>query len=190
MAEYEHIVHPFDPVCTPDARVLVLGSLPSKLSRANGFYYGNPRNRFWKVMAAVLGETEPQTIDGKRAMLERNGVALWDVIAECDIKGSSDASIRNARPVAIERVLQTCRLKAVFTNGRTAERLFNRYLAPKTTGIPMSCLPSTSPANAAWTLDRLIEKWSEALGPYLHTLPSQPQPPRPGKPPCRARGRL
>jgi TDG/mug DNA glycosylase family protein len=167
MAEYEHIVHPFKPVCTPEAHVLVLGSLPSKLSRVNDFYYGNPRNRFWKVMAMMLGETEPQTIAEKRAMLEHNGVALWDVIAECDIKGSSDASIRNAKPVAIERVTSTCHLQAIFTNGRTAERLFNRYLAPKTEGIPMTCLPSTSPANAAWTLERLVARWSQALKPYL-----------------------
>lgn len=166
-AEYEHIVHPFAPVVTPDARVLVLGSLPSKLSRANDFYYGNPRNRFWQVMAAVLGGAVPAGISEKTRLLNAHGIALWDVIAECDIRGSSDASIRNARPVDIARVRDTCRLQAVFANGRTAERLFNRYLAKDLPDIPFACLPSTSPANAAWQLPQLIQAWGQALAPYL-----------------------
>lgn len=167
MAPYEHIVHPFEPVCSAQSRVLVLGSLPSKLSRENDFYYGNPRNRFWKVVAAVLGEHEPTSVPEKKAMLQRGGVALWDVIAECDIRGSSDASIRNARPVALERVLSTTPIQAVFTNGRTAERLYRRYLTPQAPSLPMACLPSTSPANAAWSVERLTRTWSEALRPYL-----------------------
>lgn len=167
MADYEHIVQPFEPVCTGQSRVLVLGSLPSKLSRKNGFYYGNPQNRFWRVMAAVVGEPVPTTVPEKRAMLERHGVALWDVIEECDIRGSSDASIRNARPAALERILGVCDLQAVFTNGRTAERLYKRYLARKAPTIPMTCLPSTSPANASWPLERLTETWTQSLRPYL-----------------------
>ena len=166
-AEYEHIVHPFAPIVTPDAHVLVLGSLPSKLSRVNDFYYGNPRNRFWQVMAAVLGEDVPFGIPQKTSLLNAHGIALWDVIAECDIRGSSDASIRNARPVDIARIRDVCRLQAVFANGRTAERLFNRFLAHELPGIPFACLPSTSPANAAWRLPQLVEAWKQALEPYL-----------------------
>lgn len=167
MAEYEHIVHPFAPIVTPAARVLVLGSLPSKLSRENDFYYGNPRNRFWHVMAAVLDQPVPADIPQKAKLLNEHGIALWDVIAECDIRGSSDASIRNARPVDIARVRDVCRLRAVFANGRTAERPFKRYLAQELPGIPFACLPSTSPANAAWRLPQLERAWKQDLAPYL-----------------------
>ena len=189
MAEYEHIVHPFAPIVTPAARVLVLGSLPSKLSRENDFYYGNPRNRFWHVMAAVLDQPVPADIPQKAKLLNEHGIALWDVIAECDIRGSSDASIRNARPVDIARVRDVCpvrrryfhglslvdiarvrdvcRLRTVFANGRTAERLFKHYLAQELPGIPFACLPSTSPANAAWRLPQLERAWTQALAPYL-----------------------
>ena len=167
MADYERIHHAFDPVFDDACRVLVLGSLPSAASREARFYYGNPRNRFWQVMATVLHEPLPQTIAEKTALMHAHGIALWDVIAECDIRGSSDASIRNARPVAIAQVRDACRLQAVFTNGRTAERLFNRYLAAQLPGIPAVCLPSTSPANAAWRLADLCDAWGAALAPYL-----------------------
>ena len=98
MSEYTHIVHEFEPVFDGNSRVLILGSLPSVKSREQGFYYGHPQNRFWRVTAAVFGEPVPNTIAEKRAMLLRCGVAVWDVIAECDIIGSSDASIKNALP--------------------------------------------------------------------------------------------
>lgn len=167
MADYEHIIHPFEPLLFPTARVLILGSLPSKLSREHAFYYGNPRNRFWQVMARVLDQPEPDTIPEKTALLVGGGIALWDVIAACDIRGSSDASIRNAQPVLIERALESCPIEAIFTNGKTAYRLFQRYLKERCGAIPVQALPSTSPANAAWSLERLEETWAAALAPYL-----------------------
>ena len=125
------------------SRVLVLGSFPSVLSRANAFYYGNPQNRFWRVMAACLGvpvppnegdplaSGEPATLDAsiaaKRSMLLNGGVALWDVIESCDIKGSSDASIRNVVPAHIERITGAAPIEVVVCNGGTAGRLYKRY---------------------------------------------------------------
>ena len=174
---YQHIEHGFEPVFDRRSRVLVLGSFPSVLSRANTFYYGNPQNRFWRVMAACLGvpvppnegdalaSGEPATLDAsvaaKRAMLLNGGVALWDVIESCDIKGSSDASIRNVVPVRIELITSNASIEQVICNGGTAGRLYKRYLQERT-GLPAVVLPSTSPANAAWRLERLVERWGSA----------------------------
>lgn len=182
MASYQHISHGFEPVFDEHSRILVLGSFPSVLSRENAFYYGNPQNRFWRVMAACLGESVPQneggssddgrpltleeSITAKKRMLLEHGIALWDVIASCDIKGSSDASIRNVVPARIERVTAVAPLRAVLCNGGTAARLYKRYLQERT-GIEAQALPSTSPANAAWSLERLVARWGEALEPYL-----------------------
>lgn len=164
MADYQRISHGFDPVFDERSRVLVLGSFPSVLSRENRFYYGNPRNRFWAVMASVLGERVPATDDvaGKRALLLRHGIALWDVIASCDVRGSSDASIRNVVPADVNRVLAVAPVRVVLCNGGTAGRLYRRWLEPRT-GIAAEVLPSTSPANASWSLERLAERWREAL---------------------------
>ena len=187
MADYQHIVHGFEPVFNNRSRILVLGSLPSALSRANAFYYGNPRNRFWRVLAASLNEPVPpnegdplaagspngaepaaatleQSIAAKRALLLRHGIALWDVIHSCDIKGSSDASIRNVTPADLARVLDAAKIERIVCNGGTAGRLYHRYLE-EAAGFPAIVLPSTSPANAAWTLERLIERWQPALSP-------------------------
>ncbi len=174
---YQHIEHGFEPVFDERSRILVLGSFPSVLSRLNAFYYGNPQNRFWRVMAACLGvpvppnEGEPladggpatpdASIVAKRAMLLNGGVALWDVIESCDIKGSSDASIRNVVPARIERITDAAPIKVVVCNGGTAGRLYKRYLQERT-GLPAIVLPSTSPANAAWRLDWLVERWRDA----------------------------
>ena len=175
---YQHIEHGFEPVFDEHSRVLVLGSFPSVLSRANAFYYGNPQNRFWRVMAACLGATVPPnegeplsnsglaTLDAsitvKRAMLLSGGVALWDVIESCDIRGSSDASIKNVVPAHIERITDAAPIEVVICNGGTAGRLYKRYLQERT-GLPAVALPSTSPANAAWRLERLVERWREAV---------------------------
>lgn len=159
---YEHLSHGFDPVYDARSRVLVLGSFPSALSRANDFYYGNPQNRFWRVVAACEGCEVPQSIDEKRRMLLDHGIALWDVIAECDIKGSSDASIKNVVATRVERVLEEAPIEAVICNGACAGRLYHKYLEYRA-GIPAQVLPSTSPANAAWSLERLCERWGEAL---------------------------
>ncbi|MCI7730665.1 uracil-DNA glycosylase family protein [Enorma burkinafasonensis] len=176
---YQHISHGFEPVFDERSRVLVLGSFPSALSRANAFFYGNPQNRFWRVIAACTDEPVPpnegeplpgsgaaaslgESIAAKRDLLLRHGIALWDVIESCDIKGSSDASIRNVVPARIERVTGAAPVSAVVCNGGTAARLYNRYLRERT-GIEAVALPSTSPANAAWSLERLIARWGEEL---------------------------
>lgn len=175
---YQHIEHGFEPVFDQRSRVLVLGSFPSVLSRANAFYYGNPQNRFWRVMAACLGApvppnegdllagSEPATLDAsiaaKRFMLLNGGVALWDVIESCDIKGSSDASIKNVVPAHIECITDAAPIEQVICNGGTAGRLYKRYLQERT-GLPAIVLPSTSPANAAWRLERLVERWRDAV---------------------------
>ena len=159
---YQHIDHGFEPVFDGRSRVLVLGSFPSVLSRANDFYYGNPQNRFWRVAASCLGEPVPATIAEKRAMLLAHGVALWDVIASCDIIGSSDASIRNVRPADVTRVTGAAPIERVVCNGGTAGRLYHRYLEA-VTGLAATVLPSTSPANAAWSLERLVGRWRQEL---------------------------
>ena len=164
MGEYQHISHGFEPVFDVRSRVLVLGSFPSVLSRENRFYYGNPRNRFWRVIADVLGEREPavEDIAAKRQLLLRHGVALWDVIESCDVRGSSDASIRNVVPVDVARITAQAPIRAVLCNGGTAARLYHRWLEP-VTGLSAEVLPSTSPANAAWSAERLAERWREVL---------------------------
>ena len=156
--ETTHVVHPFEPVFDGGSRILVLGSLPSVLSRENRFYYGHPQNRFWRVLAAVFAEPVPETIGDKTAMLLRNGVALWDTVERCDITGSSDASIRNVVPADLSRIFDACRIEAVFANGHTAAKYYEKYQKPLY-GKPITALPSTSPANAAWSLDRLIDAW-------------------------------
>ena len=166
MVEYQHLSHGFGPVFDERSRVLVLGSFPSVLSRQASFYYGNPQNRFWRVIAACTGESEPRTTEAKRSLLLAHGIALWDVIESCDIRGSSDASIKNVEPVDVARVLGAARIEAVFCNGATAGRLYRRCLR-KTSGLDAVVLPSTSPANAGWSLERLIARWSEGLSGYL-----------------------
>ncbi|WP_455136981.1 DNA-deoxyinosine glycosylase [Thermophilibacter sp.] len=168
MADYERIHHGFDPVFDERSRVLVLGSLPSALSRENGFYYGNPRNRFWRVVAAAVGEEPPADADvgAKRALLLRHGIALWDVVESCEIRGSSDASIRDVVPNDVGRVLGAARIEALLCNGGTAGRLYRRWLEGAC-GMSAEVLPSTSPANASWSLERLVARWTEALAPHV-----------------------
>lgn len=166
MAEYEHIIHTFEPVYDKNSKVLILGSLPSVKSREQGFYYGHPRNRFWAVIAAVAGQNVPVTIPEKRAMLLRSGIAVWDVVAECDIKGSSDASIKNVAAADLSVILENCDIKAIFANGSTAAKLYERFQHAKT-GREISTLPSTSPANAAYGLERLTDEWRKKLGGLL-----------------------
>ena len=232
MSDYQHISHGFEPVFDDRSRILVLGSFPSVQSRKNAFYYGNPQNRFWRVMAACLGEPVPpnegepmattpspagasayrdttteqilpptsvngihraatpkwgeasstktaaqgegpanraslaESIAAKKQLPLAHGIALWDVIESCDIKGSSDASIKNVVPAQVERVLETARIGAVVCNGGTAGRLYKRYLQWQV-GLAAHVLPSTSPANAQWGLNRLTERWHAELAPLL-----------------------
>ena len=152
------MLHPIDPVFDKDSKVLILGSFPSVRSREAGFFYGHPQNRFWKVTAGVFGDEVPQTTEEKKAFLLRNRIALWDVIGSCDIDGSSDASIRNVTVNDIGLILKTADIRAIFLNGKKAFSLYQKYMYPeiRREGI---CLPSTSPANAMWSVEKLTSEW-------------------------------
>lgn len=154
--------HPFPPVFDNRSRILILGSYPSVKSRQEGFFYGHPQNRFWPMVAAVFSEPVPVSVDEKKALLLRHGLALWDVIAACDITGSSDASIRNAVPVDVARITNCAPIERVICNGATAGRLYHKRLLP-VTGMEAVVLPSTSPANAAWRMPALVDVWGQVL---------------------------
>ena len=163
--EAQHIEHTLEPIFDERSRVLVLGTMPSPKSREVGFYYGHPQNRFWRVLAAVLGEETPQTAAEKKSLLLRHGVALWDVIASCDIAGSSDASITNVVPNDLSRILDTAPVRRIFCNGGTAYRFYRRY--DEAVWGKAEALPSTSPANARSSVQALTERWRAALAPWL-----------------------
>lgn len=152
----EHLI---PPVFDENSKLLILGSFPSVKSREINFFYGNPQNRFWRVIADVLGCDLPDTTDKKRTMLLRHGIALWDVIASCDIEGSDDSSITNVVANDLGRILETAKIERIFTNGGKADALYRRYCYPQT-GITAVKLPSTSPANAQYSLERLVSLWS------------------------------
>ena len=156
------IVHPIPPVFDENSRILILGSFPSVRSRETGFFYGHPRNRFWKVVSSLFGESTPQTNEEKRSLLLRRGVALWDVLHSCEIEGSSDASIGNAVPNDLSVILGAADIKAIFTNGGAAYKYYVKY-ALTATGREAIPLPSTSPANASWTDEKLLEEWKRIL---------------------------
>lgn len=159
------IQHPVPPLWDRNSKILILGSFPSVKSREVMFFYGHPQNRFWKVLAAVLEKDVPITVEEKKTFLLGSGIALWDVIASCDITGSSDASIKNVVPNDIEPIINGAEIKQIFVNGKTASTLYDKYLLP-TCGKSAVTLPSTSPANAAWTLERLTQAWS-SIKEYL-----------------------
>lgn len=152
------IDHPFPPLYNKDSKILILGSFPSVKSREQLFFYGHPQNRFWKVISAVFECDEPETIEEKKQFLYRNGIALWDVIASCEITGSSDSSIKNVKINDISRILKEANIRQIFVNGKTAEKYFKKYMEDQINRDAV-CLPSTSPANAAWSIERLLEKW-------------------------------
>ena len=158
MKDYTHIVHPFGPLFDETSTVLILGSLPSVKSREQNFFYGHPQNRFWPLLAALFGEAAPQSVEEKKALALRNHVALWDTIYSCDIVGSSDSSIRGVVPTDLRPILAGSGVKRIFCNGRTSGLYYAKY-QEKTLNIRATVLPSTSPANAAWTMDRLMEAW-------------------------------
>ena len=159
---WERVTQEFAPVCDADCRVLILGTAPSKKSREVGFYYGHPQNRFWKMLAAVTGERVPQSIAEKKALLLRNHIALHDVIHSCDIIGSSDSSIKNVVPTDLRRITDNSAVTRVFCNGKTSGKYYEKYHEARL-GIKATVLPSTSPANAIFTLDRLTAVWGEEL---------------------------
>ncbi len=154
------IVHPIPPVFDEDSTVLILGSFPSVRSRAEGFFYGHPQNRFWRVTAAVFHVPVPGSVAEKKDFLHSCGIALYDVIGSCEIVGSSDSSIRQVVPTDLTPILTGSRVRRIFTNGTAADTLYRKYQFPSI-GIPAVRLPSTSPANAAWSAERLIEAWKE-----------------------------
>ena len=162
MKDYTHIVHPFGPLYDADSTVLILGSLPSIKSREQQFFYGHPQNRFWPLLAALFGEEAPRSVEEKRALALRRHVALWDTIYSCDIVGSSDSSIRNVVPTDLRPILAGSAVTRIFCNGRTSGLYYQKYQA-KDLGIEAEVLPSTSPANAAWTMERLQDAWRVIL---------------------------
>ena len=153
------IVHPIPPLYDENSKILILGSFPSVKSREQGFFYGHPQNRFWKVTSAVFCEDTPRTIEEKKTFLLRNRIALWDVIGSCDIEGSSDSSIRNVSANDLSVILEHADIRQIYVNGQTAYKYYRKY-SEKVTGRSAICLPSTSPANAAWSLERLTAAWS------------------------------
>ncbi|MGL4741999.1 MAG: DNA-deoxyinosine glycosylase [Sarcina sp.] len=154
-----NIKHTFEAIFNANSKVLILGTLPSVKSREVDFYYGHPQNRFWKVIAAITREENYSTIEEKKKMLLDNNIAIWDTISSCDIVGSSDSSIANVIPVDLSIILEKCDIKKIYVNGGKAYELYNKYLLNKT-GIEAIKLPSTSPANARWNLEKLIDEWS------------------------------
>ncbi len=162
MSDYQNVQHEFAPVFDKKSRILILGTLPSVKSRMTQFYYGHPQNRFWKVLAGLTCEAVPVSVQEKKELLWKHGIALWDVIASCDIAGSSDSSIRNVVPSDLSRILDHCNIRQIYANGGTAKKLYEKYHRP-IYGRPIIGLPSTSPANAAFGLERLMEAWKVIL---------------------------
>ena len=151
------------------SRVLVLGTMPSPKSREVGFYYGHPQNRFWRVLSSVFNAPLPQTIEQKQEFLRTHYIALWDVAAECSIRGSADSSISAVTANDIAPLLRSTQIKAVFLNGQTAQKLFRKYLSEETAkfGCTVTTLPSTSPANASYSLEKLAAEWGSAIRAVL-----------------------
>ena len=156
--EYERYTHEFGPVYDENSRILILGSFPSVKSRQQHFYYGHPQNRFWKLIAALTGVPLPVTVEEKRVLLLTHGIALWDVIESCEIIGSSDSTIRNVKVNDLSVITGHSAVSMVYLNGQKAGKLFDRY-QKKTIDLPSLVLPSTSPANAAFSMERLLESW-------------------------------
>lgn len=154
------VTHEFDAFFDKDSRVLILGTIPSPKSREQGFYYGHPQNRFWKVLADVLGEEFPQTVEERKRFLKRNHIALWDVLESCEIKGASDVSIRNAKPNDMNRILQVADIRAIFATGVKAAQLYKKLCFPEC-GVEAVRLPSTSPANCGCSYEKLREAYSQ-----------------------------
>ena len=153
-----HVIHKIPPVYNKNSQILILGSFLSVKSREGRFFYHHKQNRFWKVLSTIVNDVLPETIDEKKDFLLKNHIAVWDVIASCDIEGSSDSSIKNAVPNDFSDILKAAPIRKIYTNGGTAYKLYHKY-CEKVTGIKAMKLPSTSPANASYSLDRLISEW-------------------------------
>ncbi len=153
-------LHTIEPVWDKNSKVLILGSFPSVKSREEGFFYGHKQNRFWRVIASVCNCSVPENIQDKKKMLLSNGIAVWDVVHSCDIVGSSDNSIKNVVPNDIGIIIENSKVERIFTNGKKADELYSKYIE-QSVGITAVCLPSTSPANAVWTLEKLCTEWQQ-----------------------------
>ena len=158
-AQEQRIQHPFGPLFCPESRILILGSFPSVKSREQNFFYGHPQNRFWKVIAALFDRPVPTSIPEKKELIMSHGLALWDSIASCVITGSSDASIREVRANDLRIILDSSPIEKIYCNGRKSHEMYNKYILP-VLGREASCLPSTSPANAQWSLEKLTAAWA------------------------------
>ncbi len=165
-SQYQHLKRTFGPIYDKNSNILILGSFPSVKSREANFFYGHPQNRFWKVIAAVYNTSLPESRDEKTEFLLNNKIALWDTIDSCDIIGSSDSSIKNAVPTDINMILNFSDIKRIFCNGATSHKLYMKYCYPDTKAAAVK-LPSTSPANAACSLDKLISIWSEEIRKFI-----------------------
>ncbi|WP_414698726.1 DNA-deoxyinosine glycosylase [Peptacetobacter sp. AB845] len=155
--KYQKVEHTFEPVYDENSKVLILGSFPSVKSREQNFYYGHPRNRFWQVISSLTETELPTTIEEKKEMLLKNNIAIWDVIKSCVIKGSSDSSIKNVVVNDIAEVVKNSKIDRIFANGDKSFKLYKKYCSY--VGIEIEKLPSTSPANAAFSVERLVEEW-------------------------------
>lgn len=158
----EKIAHPIEPLYSKASKILILGSFPSQKSREQMFFYGHPQNRFWRVLSAVFECYTPETVDQKREFILSHKIALWDVIASCEIEGSADSSIKNVVPNDFTEILNTADINQIFVNGKTAHKFYNKYIKD-TLGREAVCLPSTSPANAAWSVEKLVSAWKIIL---------------------------
>ncbi|EFB75466.1 DNA-deoxyinosine glycosylase [Subdoligranulum variabile] len=167
-AAYTHVGPGLPPLHGERAGALILGSFPSPKSREQGFFYGHPQNRFWPLLASLTGEPVPDwaDIEAKKQIILRHGLAVWDTIGACDIRGASDASIRNVQPNDVAALIRRLGVQAVFCNGAASGRVYARYAQPLT-GLSATVLPSTSPANAAWSMEKLRAVWGTALTPFL-----------------------
>lgn len=158
----EKITHPFPPLYNENSRTLILGSFPSVKSRENMFFYGHPQNRFWKVLAIIFNEKTPENIGEKKELILRNNLALWDSIKSCTITGSSDSSVKDVVPNDISGIINGSKIERIFCNGALSYKMYTKYIFP-VTGIEAVKLPSTSPANAAYSLDRLVSCWGKIV---------------------------
>lgn len=156
------IVHPVSPLYNENSKILILGTFPSVKSREACFFYSHPQNRFWKIMSRLCDSDMPKTIEEKKKLILEHQFALWDVIHSCDVTGSADSSIRNVVPNDISEIIKNSKVEKIFVNGRKAEALYKKYIEEKI-GIRAVCLPSTSPANASWSEDRLFDYWKEQI---------------------------
>lgn len=159
------IDHPIKPVYDSNSQILILGSFPSVKSREEMFFYGHKQNRFWKILANIFDEEVPVNIEEKRSLLLRNKVAVWDVIASCSIEGSSDASIKDVTANDLSIILETADIKQIFCNGTKSYELYEKYIE-NNIGRKAVKLPSSSPANAVWSLEKLVKEWGNSIGAF------------------------